>query len=364
MKISEVTRILENLAPLALQEPYDNAGLIIGDPDKEVSGIMICLDISHAVITEAKIKNCNLIISHHPVIFNPVKKINNNTVTGKIIVALIKSDIAAYAIHTNLDSVPVGVNDLLAKKLGLINIRFLQPQTDLLRKLVTFCPLNAAEKVRKALSMAGAGSIGNYDSCTFSTEGVGTFRANEKATPYVGEKNVVHHEPEIRIETIFPAYLQQNIIASLLQSHPYEEVAYDIYSLENNLPFAGAGMIGELPVPISEKEFLEFTKKKLSLNSLKYCKGKNKKIHRIALCGGSGSFLIATAMAAGADAFVTADIKYHDFQGTEGNLLLIDAGHFETEIQVKDLLKVVLSEKFPNFVILKSKKEQNPVNYL
>lgn len=364
MKLRDVARILENLAPLSLQETYDNVGLITGTKDQELTGIMICLDISIPVIREAIGKGCNMIISHHPALFKPIKRLTGNTLSEQILIELIRNNIAAYAVHTNLDNVANGVNSGLAQKLGLQNTRFLDQHSGLLRKLVTFCPVNAADKVREAICRAGAGSIGNYDYCTFNAEGFGTFRGNEKSNPYVGLKNEIHREKEVRIETVFPEYLQQSVISGLLEAHPYEEVAYDIFPLENDLPFAGSGMIGELAKSLPVKEFLELISEKLNPGAIKYSKGKQLRIKKIAICGGAGSFLIPAAIAAGADAFVTSDLKYHDFQSFEGSLFLVDAGHYETEIHVKDLIRIALSEKFPNFAIFTSKKEKNPVNYL
>ncbi len=364
MKIRDITTVLEKFAPPELQESYDNAGLIIGSPDTNVTGVLICLDISLAVIQEAKEKKCNLIISHHPPLFQAIKKINGKTLTEEIIIELIRANIAAYAVHTNLDNVQGGINEQLANLLALSNKSFIEPKPHLLKKLVTFCPTKEADKVRAAICKAGAGHIGNYDCCTFNINGQGTFRANENANPFVGKKNILHIEAEVRIETIFPAFLQQTIIESLLESHPYEEVAYDIYPLDNSGVLAGSGIIGTLPKDLSIIDFLKLLKKKLNSKGLRYCKGKTDSVRKVAICSGSGSFLINKALSLGADAFITADVKYHDFQAMENRILLIDAGHFETEIGVKDLLRVVLSEKFPNFALFVSSNEKNPVTYI
>lgn len=364
MKLYELSHALETLAPLSLQESYDNAGLILGHPESEVHGVLICLDLSMPVINEAIQNNCNLIISHHPFIFQGVKKINPLQGKGKLLSALIKNDISAYAIHTNLDNAAEGLNKKLAEKIGLKNLRILQPQSGLLQKLVTFCPGAHADTVRKALGDAGAGAIGHYDQCTFSVEGIGTFRAGAKAKPFAGKKNILHHEPETRIETVFPAFRQAEVLSALLSAHPYEEVAYDVYTLTNKTPLAGSGFTGALPVPMETDHFLHFIKQKLSLKTLSFAPGQKKQISTVAVCGGAGSFLIPTARAQEIDALITADLKYHDFQENEGAILLIDAGHFETEIHVKEILKVALSKKFPNFVILTAKREKNPVHYL
>lgn len=364
MKLSAITHELESIAPLSLQESYDNSGLILGHPDMQITGIMTCLDLTETVIDEAIRNNCNLIVSHHPLIFQGLKNLNPVAGKGKLITSLIKNDLAAYAIHTNLDNAARGLNLRLAEKIGLKNPHLLQPQQGLLRKLVTFCPLTFADVIRKALGEAGAGSIGQYDFCTFSTEGTGTFRASANANPFVGRRNSLHTENETRIETVFPAYLQRNIIDALLKVHPYEEVAYDIYSLNNDAPLAGAGMIGTLPAPMTVSDFLTHIKKKLALKTLSYAPGSTKTISRVAVCGGSGGFLLPAAQLQGADAFITGDLKYHDFQENNQRLLLVDAGHYETEIHVKEILKVALSKKFPNFVILTAKREKNPVHYL
>lgn len=364
MKVSDCLNVLENLAPTAFQESYDNAGLILGTPEKEVSGVITCLDLSMQVISEAISKNCNLIIAHHPFIFSPLKRINPDSRTGQLIWHLIQSDIAFIAVHTNYDNVKGGINQHLAERLNLQNTHFLEPRQGLLRKLVTFCPVDYSEAVREAICDAGAGNIGNYDQCAFNAEGVGTFRANEKANPFVGLKNQLHRETEIRIETIFPAYKQSNVLAALRNAHPYEEVAYDIYPLENTCELAGSGIVGDLKSKLTKPRFFDFLRKSLRCANLRYCDGNSGAISRVAICSGSGSFLINKAIASGAQAFITADLKYHDFQENEGRILLVDAGHFETEIGVKDLIRIALLEKFPNFAVFASKKEKNPIKYI
>jgi dinuclear metal center YbgI/SA1388 family protein len=364
MKVSDCLHVLENLAPTAFQESYDNSGLILGTPEKEVSGVMTCLDLSMQVISEAISQKCNLIIAHHPFIFAPLKRINPDSRTGQLIWHLIQSDIAVIAVHTNFDNVKGGINQHLANRLNLLNTRFLEPRKGLLRKLVTFCPVDYSETLRKAICDAGAGNIGNYDQCTFNAEGFGTFRANEKASPFVGKKNQLHRETEVRIETIFPAYKQNDVLSALLKAHPYEEVAYDIYPLENTSELAGSGIVGDLKEKLTKPRFFEFLMKSLKCSDLRYCDGNSTTISRVAICSGSGSFLINRAIASGAQAFVSADLKYHDFQENEGRILLVDAGHFETEIGVKDLIRIALLEKFPNFAVFASKKEKNPIKYI
>jgi dinuclear metal center YbgI/SA1388 family protein len=364
MKIREIISCLESYAPLALQESYDNAGLIIGNNENTVKGVLICVDISFPVIKEAVLKNCNLIISHHPLIFKPLKKITEKSDTDKMIIELIRKEIAVYAFHTNIDSVKGGINAALAEKFQLTETRFLDHQKGILRKLVTFCPVSVAGKVREAVFKAGSGNIGNYDSCSFNVNGEGSFRANESANPFVGERNKLHFEKEVRIETVFPFYLEHDIIAALLKAHPYEEVAYDIYSLENESPISGDGMIGNMKKELKVADFLKKVKSALGIKQLRYCTGKNDSIKKVALCGGSGGFLIEKAIQEKADVFITSDIKYHDFQRADRQILLIDAGHFETEQHVKELLLNVLSEKFPTFAFQISKTDKNPVKYL
>jgi dinuclear metal center YbgI/SA1388 family protein len=315
------------------------------------------------VLDEAIRDGFGLIISHHPLIFSGLKKINGKDETEKIVLKAIKNDIAIYAIHTNLDNVSHGVNAMLCKKLGINKPRILQPLSSVLNKLVTFCPKIHAGRVRDALFAAGAGHIGNYGNCSFNMEGYGTFRAGEDADPFVGEKGKLHHEDETRIEVIFPAYLLGKLLAALKESHPYEEVAYDIYPLQNTLEQAGAGMIGTLDEAVDEKSFLEMLKKTLGTGAVRHSKLLGKKIKNVAVCGGSGSFLIGKAMAAGADIFVTGDVKYHQFFEAEGKMIIADAGHYETEQFTKDLIYNILIEKFPTFALRISQHNTNAVHY-
>lgn len=363
MKIKEIISHLEEFAPLSLQESYDNAGLIIGHPDEEVSQALICLDITENSLDEAIQNNCQLIISHHPVIFKGLKKITGSNLVERLVLKAIKNNISIYAIHTNLDNVLEGVNAKIAEKLCLKNNKILQSRKGLLKKLVTFCPLEQSEKVRNALFKAGAGSIGNYDSCSFNTEGKGTFRANEKANPFVGEKNSLHTEIEDRIETIFPSYKESAVLKSLFMTHPYEEVAYDIYPLDNEFANVGSGIIGELEKGITEEDFLKKLKLEFKTGSIRHSELLNKKIKKVAICGGSGSFLIQSAMMAGADVFVSADIKYHDFFEADGNILITDIGHFESEQFTKELICSILTKKIPTFALRISEIETNPVKY-
>lgn len=363
MIIKEVTDFLETIAPLSYQESYDNSGLIIGNYKNEIKGILISFDCTEDIIKEAISKNCNLIISHHPLIFSGIKKINGNSFIDKIIISAIKNDISIYAIHTNIDNIITGVNKILCDKLNLINHKIMIPQTGLLRKLITFCPDDYAEKVRQQLFEAGAGHIGNYNSCSYNTVGYGTFKALDGANPFVGEKNNIHKENETKIEVIYSKNIESRILNSLFKSHPYEEVAYDIIQLENEFKNVGSGMIAELNEPINELEFLTIVKQTLNIKCIKHSELLGKKIKKVALCAGSGSFLIKEAKKSGADIFLTADIKYHQFFEAENMIIIADIGHYESEQFIKELLFDILSKKFANFAILISENNTNPIMY-
>jgi dinuclear metal center YbgI/SA1388 family protein len=364
MQLSEITNYLNASVPLALQESYDNCGLLLGDTGTDITGILICLDVTEAVIDEAISKNCNLIISHHPLIFSGIKNLTGQDGTQRLLIRAIRENIAVFALHTNLDNHSEGVNWLLCQKLGITNAEILKPMPGILRKLVTFCPVSHEEQVRESLFKAGAGHIGNYDSCSYATPGEGTFRALSGAQPYVGEPGKLHSEAELRIETIFPAFRENQIIEALKQAHPYEEVAYDIYPLTNLHHRIGAGMIGNLPEPIAAEDFLNQVKKNLEVGCIRHTALKNKKIKRIAVCGGSGSFLINDAISCGADIYMTGDIKYHDFFIPESKMILADIGHYESEQFTKELIYTLLKKKFTTFALFISGINTNPVNYL
>jgi len=364
MKIKDITTFLEEYAPLSLQEPYDNSGLLIGTESQTISKALITLDVTDAVMDEAITEKCNLIIAHHPLIFKDIKSLTGKNYVEKLIVKAIKNDISIYAIHTNLDNVWKGVNGMLAEKLGLTNTKILSVNDKGLKKLVTFCPVEHANKVRKAMFDAGAGYIGNYDNCSYNITGEGTFRGMEGTEPFVGKKGALHFEKEIRIETIVPDYKTGKVIQAMLAAHPYEEVAYDIYSLDNSDARIGAGMIGELQKETDPVTFLKHIKSILNSKIIKHSPPVDRKIKRIAICGGSGSFLIHRAFSAGADIFITGDVKYHDFFEYNGQMIIADAGHYETEQFTKELLHTVLKEKFPTFALLISQAVTNPVNII
>ena len=364
MKLKEISECIEELAPLSFQESYDNSGLLLGSNDKNINAAIITVDITEDVIDEAIQKKCTLIISHHPLIFSGLKRLYGNTYVERILLKVIKNDIAIYCVHTNIDNVINGVNSTLAQKIGLKNLKILSPKSGLLRKLVTFCPTKHAEKVRNAIFDAGAGNIGNYSSCSFNTNGRGSFQASDETNPFVGKLNELHFENEVRIETIFPVHKSSEIINAMLNVHPYEEVAYDIYPLENEFANVGAGIIGELENEEDETVFLNRIKRICKVDCLRHSKKSGKNVKTIAICGGSGSFLIDKAIASNADVFISGDIKYHDFFKADNKIVIADIGHFESEQFVKDLLYSILIKKFPNFALQISEVNTNAVYYM
>lgn len=363
MKILEITNYLESIAPLSFQENYDNSGLITGRPDAELRGVLISLDCLEGTVAEAIEKGCNLIISHHPIVFSGIKKFNGQSYVERTLELAIRNEIAIYAIHTNLDNVKDrGVNAKIAEKLALKNTKILQPTTGNLLKLASYVPRAQSTSVLNALFAAGAGNIGNYSACSFSTEGFGTFKGNENSNPYVGKKGVQHTEDELKIEVILHAYQQHAVLNALINAHPYEEVAYEFYPTLNVNQDRGAGLIGELENELNVADFLAYVKQHMQCNTIKYTYVKGN-IKTVAVCGGSGSFLIEQAKAAKVDAFITSDIKYHQFFDAENELLLCDIGHYESEKFTIELLYDILTEKFTTFAVLKTERDTNPVNY-
>jgi dinuclear metal center YbgI/SA1388 family protein len=363
MKISVIIRELENLAAPFYQESYDNAGLITGNPDWDCNGIICSLDATEDVVQEAIDNKCNCIIAHHPIVFSGLKKINGKNYVERTVIKAIKNDIAIYAIHTNLDNVIKGVSGRIADKLGLVNRQILSPKPGTLRKLFTFVPSEHMETVRKAVFEAGAGEIGNYKECSFSAEGSGTFKANGGANPYVGKVGERHYEAEHKFEVVFPAFLQGAVVRALVKVHPYEEVAYDVVELSNSHPLVGSGLIGELAEGIAPKDFLSLLKEQFGLTVIRHTALLERPVKKVALCGGAGSFLLKTAVAAGADVYITGDVKYHEFFDAEGRLIFCDIGHYESEQFTIELLHDILVEKFPTFAVLKTKVKTNPVHY-
>ncbi|MES2446913.1 MAG: Nif3-like dinuclear metal center hexameric protein [Bacteroidota bacterium] len=363
MKLAEITNFLESIAPLNYQEDYDNSGLIVGNTNDEIHAALVALDCTEQIVDEAIAKNCNLIITHHPIVFKGLKKFNGKTYVERVVLKAIKNNIALYAIHTNLDHVAHGVSAEICKRLGIVNAKILAPKNNLLKKLVTFCPTAQANELRNALFVAGAGHIGNYSDCSFNLNGTGTFKGGDGANPYVGEIGLQHQEAEVRIETIFKVQDERKILLALLENHPYEEVAYDIYPLANKLENVGAGMVGWLPQEMEVNEFLHHVKEKMQTKVIRHTALLQKKIKKVAVCGGSGSFLLKDAIDAGADAFITADFKYHEFFDAENKLIICDIGHYESEQFTSNLLIDNIQEKFPNFAIRLTEHNTNPINY-
>jgi len=361
--IKDVIEFLESKVPLSLQESYDNCGLLVGDSTIIINGVLLCLDVTEEILHEAIQLNCNLVIAHHPFIFSGIKKITGSNATERILISAIKNNIAIYAGHTNYDNVDFGVNKIICEKLGLKNTKILAPQKNSLLKLQTYAPSEHAASIRKAIFEAGAGSIGNYTNCSFNSQGQGTFRASTDSNPFVGEKNQDHTENETKIEVIFPNYIQSKVVSALLKNHPYEEVAYDIIPLQNSATNTGAGMIGDLESEMNETELLKFISEKFNAQSIRYTRLLGKNVKKVAVCGGSGSFLLNNAIAKGADFFITADFKYHQFFDAEGKIVIADIGHFESEQFTTELFFSLLKEKFTTFAVHFSKIKTNPINY-
>lgn len=362
-QIIEIISLIEAFAPLNLQEDYDNAGLITGNHQTECTGALLSLDCIEATIDEAILANCNLIIAHHPIIFKGLKRLNGSNYVERTIIKAIQNNISIYACHTNLDNVIDGVNAKIAQKIGLKNLRILAPKSGLLRKLVVFVPQTHANQVREAIFNSGAGNIGNYYSCSFNINGTGTFKGNDQTNPFIGEPNKLSEEPEVRIETIFEVQNHTKIIQAMIAAHPYEEVAYDIYPLQNTHSQIGSGMIGELENEMFETDFLDHIKSCFNLKVLKHTPLLNKKVKKVAFCGGSGQFLLKNAISSNADVYISGDFKYHEFFDADCKIVAIDIGHYESEQFTPEIFYEIIRKKFPKFAIHLSKTNTNPVNY-
>lgn len=363
MQINTILQYLESIAPLALQEAYDNAGLLTGCDNWECTGAICTLDATIDVLQEAKAKGCNLVIAHHPILFTGIKQVIGKNYIEQALIFAIKNDIAIYAIHTNLDNIAQGVNKTIAEKLGLIRTRALLPKFNTLQKLVCFVPISHASQVVETLFKAGAGCIGNYSEASFSNSGLGSFKAGENANPTIGNKGIRETVVEERVEVILPFYLQKKIITALKLAHPYEEPAYDLIPLLNENQSVGSGLMGELAHPIEETALLTLLKKEFALSVIKHTKLRQKPVQKIAICGGSGSALIESACNAGADFYISSDIKYHEFFNANQQLVIADIGHWESEQYTIDLLFSILTTNFPNFAVLKTSVDTNPVHY-
>jgi len=364
MKIKEIIAALERFAPLPLQDGFDNAGLQVGLTEAEATGALLCLDVTEAVIDEAVTLGCNLVISHHPLIFKGYKSITGRDYIERCILKAIRNGITIYSAHTNLDNAPGGVNYKIAEKIGLKNVRILEPKEECLLKLVTFVPVAHAEEVRKALFESGCGCIGNYDSCSYSLQGEGTFRAMEGTNPFCGQIGELHSEPEIRIETVLPAFRKGAVVKALMSAHPYEEPAFDLYPLKNAWSQVGAGIIGELEEPETELEFLKRIKKLFEVGCVKHNKLTGKLIQKVALCGGSGAFLASRAMACGADVFITGEVKYHDYFHYESQILMAEIGHYESEQYTKEIFYSIIRDVCPEIDVQMTRVNTNPIKYL
>ena len=363
MKVKDVINYLDSIAPVKIQEEYDNSGLIIGDKEEEVSGILVCLDCIESIIDEAIKLNCNLIVAHHPILFNGLKKINGSNYIERTIINAIKNNINIYAVHTNLDNVLDGVNGRIADKIGIVNRKILEPKKDLLIKLAVFVPINSAEVVRDAMFDAGAGHINNYSHCSFNINGKGSFKGGEGSEPVLGKKGELCFEDELKIEVIIPKYKKGQILNAMFNAHPYEEVAYDLYPLINYFD-VGSGLIGELKDAMDPIVFLNNLKKIMNTECIRYTTIINKKIKKVAVCGGSGSFLLSKAIELKADIFVSSDFKYHQFFDADNQLIIADIGHFESEQYTIELIADRLKENFSNFAIRLTDVKTNPINYL
>ncbi len=363
MKVKDVIYILEELAPQSYSEDFDNTGLLVGNKNEDITGILVTLDTLESVVDEAIANRCNLIVSFHPIIFSGLKKITGSNYVERVILKAIEHKIAIFAIHTALDNAWNGVNAKICEILNLRDRKVLIPQKGTIKKLVTFAPIPEADYIREALFTAGAGKIGNYANCSFTNEGTGSFKGNDNSNPTLGKKGETHFEKEVQIGVTFQRHLEKKIISTLFKAHSYEEVAYEITTLENTNQHIGMGMIGELTSEMHPADFLAFLKKTMKTNCIRHSEIKNGAIKKIAVLGGSGSFAIDAAKGAGADAFVTADLKYHDFFKAENDILLADIGHYESEQFTKQLLHSFLNKKITNFAVVLAQTNTNPISY-
>jgi dinuclear metal center YbgI/SA1388 family protein len=363
-KIKDVTQYLESFAPRSYQESYDNAGLITGDQSAEVQGVLVTLDCTEAVVQEAIEKKSNLIVAHHPILFKGLKRLTGSSYVERTLIKALKSDIAIYAIHTNLDNVHHGVNRKICEKIGLKDLKVLLPRDHVLSKLTTFIPSEHTEAVVGALHEAGAGQIGKYQNCSFRVKGTGTFLPSANANPFTGQRLQQEQVEETRVELIFPSHLENAIVGALKKSHPYEEVAYYLSALNNHNQEVGAGMVGELETAMEMAAFLETLKSRMQLKVIRHTALGPKPVKKVAVCGGAGSFLLPNAIQHGAEVFITADFKYHEFFDADGRIVIADIGHYESEVCTKELLQEVLTKKFRTFAINFSSTVTNPISYL
>jgi len=364
MLISDLVKFFDQIAPFSSQESYDNSGLIVGDPASEVNGCLICLDSTEEIIDEAILLGVNTIIAHHPILFKGIKSITGKNYVERSLIKAIKNDIAIIAIHTNLDNYRFGVNHKIGDILGLMNMKILAPSAGKLNKLVVFVPQNHLQSVSEAMFKAGAGHIGDYAECSFQQKGIGTFKPLDGSTPFSGAIGKRSEDEEVKLETVCTIHNARQVIRAMKAAHPYEEVAYDCYPLNNENQHEGAGMIGELTEPVETTTFLKQLKNDFNSPCIRHTAIHKKYIQRIAFCGGSGSFLLKKAIQEKADIYITGDFKYHEFFDAEQQIIIADIGHYESEQFTKDLIRDVLKKNFTNFVVYLSKTNTNPVNYL
>src|SRR5690606_33073953 len=364
MRIKDVISTIETIAPLDYAEDFDNVGLLIGDQSTKVTGVLVTLDTLESVVDEAIEKNCNLIVSFHPIIFKGLKKINGDSYVERVIMKSIQNNIAIFSIHTALDNCLQGVNDIICNTLNISNKKILLPQKGTIKKLSTYVPLTDADTLRIALFESGAGQIGNYENCRFNINGTGTFQGNDMSNPVKGTKGEFHKEQETQISVTFQNHLESKILKSLFENHPYEEIAFEVITLDNYNQTVGIGMVGELEKEMRTQDFLQFVKKKMNVTVIKHSKITKETVKRIAVLGGSGSFAISAAKAVNADMFITSDLKYHDFFSAESDIIVVDIGHYESEQFTKNFLVDYLSKKITNFAVVLSTTNTNPVKYL
>jgi len=363
MTISEVISKIEHRIPLQQAEDFDNVGLLCGYPDRNVSGILVCHDALENVVDEAIQKNCNLIVCFHPIIFSGLKSLTGKNYVERAVLKAIENKIAIYAIHTAFDNDFFGVNHGICSQLWLKDLKILQPKKNNLKQLTVFVPKDQSEQVKEALFSAGAGNIGFYDECSFTLNGNGTFRPTEGSNPFSGQQDVRENADEDMISVIFEGYKQGRIVSAMKAAHPYEEVAHQIYQLENDNQHTGLGMYGDLEEGMDEKDFLRSVKEKFGLEVIKHSDFTGKKIKRVGVLGGSGASGIKAALSQKCDAYLTGDIKYHDYFLAESKMMICDIGHYESEQFVTQQLFEILSQKFSTFAISKSIEKTNPVNY-
>ena len=363
MKIKEITSYLESLAPVSSQESYDNSGLIVGSPSAEVSNVLISLDCIEATVDEAIEKGCELIIAHHPIVFKGLKKLNGKNYIERTVIKAIQNDIAIYAIHTNLDNYRFGVNHEIGKRIGLENVKILEPKQEVLSKLVCYIPKEHVEAVSQAMFDAGAGNIGDYDECGFTTSGEGTFRPNDSAQPFIGTSGDRSIVQEAKFEAVCSNHHLGKVVAAMIQTHPYEEVAYEVYPMKNGNSYEGSGMVGDLKSPMETMKFLMHLKETFRCGVIRHTNVHKETVQKVAYCGGAGSFLLGAAKRSGADIFITGDYKYHEFFDAEGQIMIADIGHFESEQFTSHRIADILTEKFATFAVHLTVVETNPINY-